>query len=86
MQLYTSDTEPAGFQPVSVTLTIESPDELRWLYHVANQQATEIEKGYCGNRKGSFDDRFVPFTAPDKKELLRFVRDTANQQGVVIHQ
>ena len=86
MQIETNTDTPSGFQPVSVTVTVESPDELRWLYHVANQQSDEIEKGYAGNNKGDFHERFVPFTAPTKRDLLHFVRDNAQNQNVVIHQ
>lgn len=86
MQLETPNATITGFQPVSITLTIENADELRWLYHVANQQAEEMVKGYVGNNKGDFETRFVPFTAPAKRDLLHFVRSVANDQDVVIHQ
>ena len=84
MQINHNATQPNGFKPMTVELTVETPDELRWLYHISNLQNQEISKAYRGNRLGNFEDRFQPFETPDKKPLMRLVKAHASEHGVTL--
>jgi hypothetical protein len=71
-------------RPMTVSITLETPDDVRWFYHLMNFQEKEIRAGYAASSKGSFDERFVPFTAPDKKELFKAVKNHAAMNDVAL--
>ncbi|RDE25156.1 hypothetical protein DV711_06260 [Motiliproteus coralliicola] len=80
----TETTPPVTFRPISLNITLESPDDVRWFYHLMNFQAKEIKAGYSASSKGSFDSRFQQFDLPDKKPLFKAIKAAAADQGITL--
>lgn len=84
MRATTESTAPAGVQPLSVTITLENADDVRWFYHLMNFQEKEIVTGYNASSKGGFHDRFQSFATPDKKAVFRAVKAHAADNNVTL--
>lgn len=82
MKYAIKDAAKPDFQPLTVEVTMENPDDLRWFYHLMNFQSKEIRAGYSASSKGDFDSRFVPFDTPDKKPLFQAVKAHAAEYNV----
>lgn len=84
MQFTTETATPTGVQPLSVNITLENADDVRWFYHLMNAQAKEIQAGYAASSKGGFAGRFQPFAVPDKKALFKAVKAHAATNNVAL--
>lgn len=82
MKATIGNTATPSFTPMSVNVTLENADDVRWFYHLMNFQKKEIVAGYNASSKGGFNDRFQDFDTPDKKAVFRAVKEHAAQNGV----